>query len=247
MALRTELEQQGNWLFRWRSYLPLLFLPVIAAALLQMRQWPLGSFHVHEAWEVVCLVVSFSGLAVRVLAVGYAPAGTSGRGTRGQMAESLNTTGIYSVVRHPLYLGNFLIVLGAVLVPLEWWLALLYVTAFWLYYERIVLAEEAYLYSLYGDEFAEWADQTPAFVPRLSHWIPAELPFSLRTVLKREYTALLVVIGLHAAIELVQHWVIEQRLRFGLPWELLLSGGVMSYLVLRSLKRHTCLLDAPGR
>ncbi|MGB8874133.1 MAG: hypothetical protein WCC75_12145, partial [Desulfobaccales bacterium] len=43
---------------------------------------------------------------------GLPPRGTSGRNTQGQVAETLNTTGIYSLVRNPLYLGNFLIWLG---------------------------------------------------------------------------------------------------------------------------------------
>ena len=32
---------------------------------------------------------------------------TSGRNTHDQVADSLNTSGIYSIVRHPLYVGNF--------------------------------------------------------------------------------------------------------------------------------------------
>ncbi len=58
------------------------------------------------------MVISFFGLALRVIVVGHAPYGTSGRNTREQVADTLNTTGMYSIVRHPLYLANYLIILG---------------------------------------------------------------------------------------------------------------------------------------
>ena len=73
----------------------------------------LGQRHViNEAWQMLCISVSFLGLFIRIVTVGRAPIGTSGRNTREQVANTLNTTGIYSLVRHPLYLGNYLVFLG---------------------------------------------------------------------------------------------------------------------------------------
>jgi hypothetical protein len=37
MALREDIEKQGNWLFRWRSYLPLLVMPLFIIALRQAK------------------------------------------------------------------------------------------------------------------------------------------------------------------------------------------------------------------
>ena len=98
--------------------------------------------------------------------------GTSGRIPKRSGPEHSSTTGVYSVVRHPLYLGNYLIGLGAVLVPFEFWFFSLYTLLYWLYYERIMMAEERFLVSRFGDSFEEWAKQTPAFIPRMSQWIP---------------------------------------------------------------------------
>lgn len=246
MSLKSELEAQGRWLFRWRSVVPLAFLPAVAVVLANMT-WPFGSLVFREVWEFICLAVSFAGLAVRVVAIGFVPANTSGRNTQFQLADSLNTAGLYSIVRHPLYLGNFLIALGAVMVPFVWWLVALYALGFWLYYERIMIAEEEFLYSKFGHEFDQWACATPAFLQRLSRWRPAERASCWRTVLKREYTGLLVVIALHAGIEVVEHWHIDHRIQLELFWELLLSGGVLTYFVLRTLKRHTFLLNERGR
>ena len=60
-------------------------------------------------YEAACIALAFVGLAIRVFTVGFVPAGTSGRKHDGQIAETLNTTGIYSLTRNPLYLGNAVI------------------------------------------------------------------------------------------------------------------------------------------
>jgi protein-S-isoprenylcysteine O-methyltransferase Ste14 len=246
MALRDEFETQGNWLFRWRSYLPLTIVPLLIVSFVGFH-WPFGSYEFHEDWEFACLLLSFSGLLARILAVGCTPAGTSGRNTKKQYARSLNTTGIYSVVRHPLYLGNYLIGLGAALVTLRWWLPVIYTLAFWIYYERIMAAEEEFLDKKFGIKFDRWASKTPAFVPRLSRWRPARYPFSLRTVLKREYTALLVIIFLHSSIETAEFWVLEHRLDVEASWLTMLASGVAAYVALWLLKKRTNFLEVPGR
>ena len=143
------------------------------------------------------------------LVVGYAPVRTSGRNTRNQIADSLNTTGLYSIVRHPLYLGNFLIGLGISLVSWVWWLPLIYTLLFGIYYERIMFAEEAFLRRKFGGEFEDWAAATPAFWPRISQWRRPALPFSFRNVLRREYSGLAVVILGHAGVELAEHVLLK--------------------------------------
>jgi protein-S-isoprenylcysteine O-methyltransferase Ste14 len=245
MALVEEFQSQGNWLFRWRSYLPLVLLVLLGVAIQQSR-FPLGRLWIHEVWEEFCLGVSFLGLLVRALAIGYAPSGTSGRNTHKQIADSLNSTGIYSIVRHPLYLGNFLIGFGISLVEWVWWLPVIYTLVFCIYYERIMFAEEAFLHHKFGSEFDHWAAETPAFWPRFSHWRRPSLSFSLRNVLRREYTGLLVVILGHAGLEFAEHSIYHQYVWQG-HWTVFVLGGVATYLVLRTLKKRTSLLEVAGR
>jgi protein-S-isoprenylcysteine O-methyltransferase Ste14 len=87
---------------------------------------------------------------------GYVPRGTSGRNTRWQVAETLNTTGMYSIVRNPLYLGNFIIVLGILLFVQVWWIVVIGIVGFWFFYERIVFTEEGFLRRKFGTVFLEW-------------------------------------------------------------------------------------------
>ena len=194
MLLREAMERQGNRFFRWRSALPLLGLPVAALAASQVtastwgRTWDL-------VWAASCLIVSLSGQAIRALTTGYASARTSGRNTRkGQVADALNTRGMYSIVRNPLYVGNFLMGLGVVLFLRVPWFAGLYVLAFLPYYERIIFAEEAFLQRKFGERYKRWADRTPVCIPRPSLWRAPATGFDVRRMIRKEYLCLCILL-----------------------------------------------------
>ena len=137
---------------------------------------------------LVCLAVAMAGQKVRGLCVGFTPRGTSGRNTKeGQVAESLNTLGMYSMCRHPLYLGNLLMWLGIVMYMGHLWFAVAFLLVYALYYERIMFAEEQFLRGKFGQAYLDWAAGVPAFWPALGRWKSPEVGFSLRNVLKREY------------------------------------------------------------
>jgi|Deesub1362B_J571_1020462.scaffolds.fasta_scaffold00289_39 protein-S-isoprenylcysteine O-methyltransferase Ste14 len=248
MALREELERQGAWLFRRRSYLPLLILPVLLVALRDSECLePLLGDGAEDLWEFFCIGVSFFGFFIRCFTVGHVPKGTSGRNTKDQIAERLNTTGMYSVVRHPLYLGNFFIMLGMAMFTQVWWFVLIAVLAFWIYYERIIFKEEEFLRQKFGDAFVEWARTTPAFLPRLGNWRKPDLPFSLKTVLKREYTGLFVISSSFTLLETAGDFVSEGALEIEMGWLVFFGISLVAYLTLRTLKKKTRLLHVEGR
>jgi protein-S-isoprenylcysteine O-methyltransferase Ste14 len=246
MALREEFAGQGLWLFRWRSLLPLLAMALILGLMLCEPQatpaWAHGL-----PWQLACVAVSVLGLAVRIVTVGRVPHDTSRRSTRQQTAAEINRTGMYSVVRHPLYLGNYLMWLGVAMAPGIWWLAALITLAYALYYERIMYSEEEFLRAKFGQDYLDWAEQTPAILPGFGRWKPAALPFSWRTVLRRENAsafALMVaftLVGLAGDYE-TTHPFAPDRSRL-----LVFGIGLAIYLVLRFFKRHTRLLHVAGR
>ena len=244
--LRDNLESQGEWLFRWRSYLPFGLLALVPAALIGY-QWPMGSHAAQQWWQFSCLGISLLGLMIRCLTVGCTPIGTSGRNTKTQIAEELNTSGIYSTMRHPLYLGNYLIALGVAMHPMVLWLPVVYTIVFWEYYLRIMMAEEKFLHSKFGDAYSDWAEKTPAVLPNVFRWKKAKLSFSLRNVLKREYTGFFLIAVLFCAVVLAEHIAVEQRLVFDPIWGAMFFFATAVYLTLRTLKKHTGVLDVQGR
>lgn len=246
MALAEELERSGNWLFRWRGYLPLLALAILMLGLRHYRY--LGdSPRLDDAWELACLLVAGFGLGIRACVVGFVPKDTSGRNAREQRAVSLNTTGLYSVVRHPLYVGNFFVFLGTVGFVHEWWPAIACLLGFCMYYERIMFAEEQFLRSRFGAEYEAWAAATPAIVPNLRSWKRPDLKFSLRNVLRREYNNAFSVVLAMFLLDTASDSMAEHRFDPGHWWLIALAAGFVAWFVLRTLKRHTELLRVEGR
>lgn len=246
MSLRAELEKSGGWLFRYRGFLPLLVLPFCAAGFWSYSYLG-GSHALTEGWGLACVAVSIIGQGVRSLAVGFAAGGTSGRNTRHQRAPELNTKGIYSLVRHPLYLGNYLVLVGFMMFFRNGWLLLVVSSVYALYYERIMLAEEAFLRGKFGPQFEAWADKTPAFIPRLRGWVRPERRFCWRTVLRREYSGVFLITTVFAILDTLGDSRAERRWHLDPPWVAVFGAGLLFYLTFRSLKKYTRVLHAEGR
>jgi protein-S-isoprenylcysteine O-methyltransferase Ste14 len=82
--------------------------------------------------------------------------------------QELATDGAYRFVRHPLYTGNILLVVGFALAGSRWWgipLALLF---FWFYYPTAIEYEDRKLHRIFGAAWEQWSARTPALMPRFS-------------------------------------------------------------------------------
>jgi protein-S-isoprenylcysteine O-methyltransferase Ste14 len=246
MALKEEMCCSGNWMFRRRGWIPLLFAAFFLGTLCTTSKEP-GHPVGCTGWEGFCLMISLCGLGLRAITLGSVAPGTSGRNTTAQRADALNTQGVYSLVRHPLYLANYLCWLGLMLIPGIWWLPLTMTLGFWLYYERIMMAEEEYLAGKFGAVYTEWAARTPAFVPRPWGWVRPENRFSIRFVMRREYATWLGVAASFVLIEYAHHLVIGAGLRIGAFWKGVALVALAQFLLLRTLRKHTSLLHTAGR
>jgi protein-S-isoprenylcysteine O-methyltransferase Ste14 len=246
MTLKEQFERTGNLFFCWRSYLPLLMAVLFIGALLDGYH-PGGYSPVGKIWGLGCLAVSLGGLAIRFFTVGFVPAGTSGRNTRGQVADSLNTTGMYSVVRNPLYLGNFIIWFGLSLFTRSWWCTTLIVLFFIIFYERIIFAEERFLQEKFGDTFLTWAADTPAILPRFRNWRPPDLPFSWKAALNREYATFYSIIVSFTLLAVLSNLILAGNFAPARMWLLIFLTGTIIYLTVRFLKKKTKILSTMDR
>ena len=145
-------------------------------------------------------------------------------------------------MRHPLYLGNFFLYLGVMLFAHTWWLTLIYILAFWLYYERIMFAEEGFLRRKFGDEYIVWANSTPAFIPRFRNYRKPDMPFSLRKVLRKEYNGFFAVIIAMFILEVVGDLIVHRKFILEPQWAILVSLGFLVWVTVRVIKKKTSWL-----
>lgn len=246
MALLHSFEKSGNFLFRHRGQIPaILFIAAIPVV------WKTGDAGLSDMWRqiitITAILLSLAGFLVRSYTIATTPKGTSGRNTEKQVADFLNTNGIYSIVRHPLYLGNWLMWSGIVVFTFNVWFFLLMSLAYWIYYERIMFAEERFLERKYGKEYLDWSLSVPAFFPDFRQFEKSKVPFSLISVLRREYSGILAAALGFAFIDHLRYYFLHSELS---PWRIstyCLAGAMLLALLLRTLKRHSSLLSETDR
>lgn len=243
MALLHSLESEGNWLFKRRGWLPVVLFALAIPVILNTNYNDISD-NVKRYAFVLAVVVSFIGQWIRAYTVGTTPASTSGRNTEEQVAESLNSTGIYSTVRHPLYLGNYLMWIGIVIYTLNAWFVLVVSLMYWLYYERIMFAEERFLERKFGKAYLDWSLKAPAFIPRFSQFVKASIPFSFTTVLRREYTGILNTVIGFLFVDVLRYYSAFGEFKF-FPYQgYILAVTVVMVLILRTLKKSGKLNEA---
>lgn len=245
MALQTEMQSQGNYLFRNRSYLPLIFLFIGLGVYLygEYNQTESSEYFISEYFEYLCLGICLFGLFIRVKTVGHTPPKTSGRNTKaGQVANELNTSGLYSLVRHPLYVGNFFMWLGVALLTENLWFTVAFILLYTLYYERIMYAEEQYLIAKFGKLYTNWSKTTPAFIPHFKSYKKPKYPFNFKKVIKKEKNGLVAIFALFWLFEWAGD-VLENGLNyFELNgWFYAAITSAIIYLILKIMKKRKML------
>ena len=246
MGLIQSMEKQGNFLFKYRGQFPvILFLLVIP--FVHSTDYHNINLQNQKFSLYIAITISIIGTLVRFYTIGTTTEGTSGRNTEKQVATVLNSTGIYSMLRHPLYFGNYLIWLGIAISTFNFYFIIIMSLIFWIYYERIIFAEEQFLKKKFGVKFSNWSVNLPAFFPSLLQFKKSKTPFSMISVLRREYSGVLATIIAFTYIEVLRNYFKDK------VWEIstlscqFLIVIIVIVLVLRSLKHYTKILDETGR
>ena len=250
MALQEEFEKQGNWLFKYRSYLPLIVLFIGVVLNLRKEIYP-ETFILAETpyeiyYEMFALFIGLTGFYIRIVTVGHTPGKTSGRNTKqGQIADTLNKTGMYSIVRHPLYVGNFLIWIAPAMLTGSFWFIIAFVLSYWIYYERIMFAEEQFLRRKFGNEYIEWSERVPAFIPNFRNYQKSNLPFSWKKVLKKEINGVFALFLIFCLFN-VSGELVDGEIDFNYFLIIMCFLTGIGFIVLKCLKKYTSVLKELG-
>jgi len=245
MALVQTFEKQGNFLFKYRGQFPLILF-FIAVPFIFLTDYSGITDANEKIYTIISVFLSSLGFLIRFYTIGTTPKGTSGRNTKEQVAEVLNSTGIYATVRHPLYLGNYLIWIGIAIFVFSPFFILLISLLFWIYYERIMFAEERFLEKRFGEEYLNWSNKIPTFIPNFSLYKKSLIPFSIKTVLRREYSGILACVIGFCFVDVLRNYKIGEEV-FSKNMIYILGGALIISILLRTIKRNTQILNEKDR
>jgi len=144
----------SQWAYRFRGYL--ITLPLIFAFFcyrweieVETFVWPLGIYLV------------LAGMILRIWAQQHLH-------YRLKVRKHLTTTGPYSFVRNPMYIGNALICIGGTIISELLWLAPITFLYCLCLYSLVVRYEESHLLSKYGGSYRRYLGEVPRWVPSMS-------------------------------------------------------------------------------
>lgn len=152
-AEQSRAARIGEVLFRNRGWLPVPFLAV--PLLVSGEQRPI-------TW-IIGLVMVAIGELIRL--AGVAAAGTVTR-RRSRNVQRLVDYGAFAWCRNPLYVGNWCIWLGFVVISGVLWFLPVAMLLFAVEYHYIVRYEEGVLESIFGQTYLDYKARTPRWLPR---------------------------------------------------------------------------------
>ncbi|MCW8936286.1 MAG: isoprenylcysteine carboxylmethyltransferase family protein [Gammaproteobacteria bacterium] len=79
--------------------------------------------------------------------------------------KELATTGPYAYVRHPLYVGNILLLVGFSIASTQWWSFVLMAGLLAFYYPPTISYEDNKLRGIFGEEWEAWSKNVNALIP----------------------------------------------------------------------------------
>lgn len=221
----------GNFLFKHRSFTP---VPLIVLVFIVFRPIDMGEQNV--IIDAGGLLLSLLGEMIRVISVGYAYTGTSGRESY-LRAESLNVTGIYSIVRNPLYIGNFFMFTGMVVVFSNIVAVLVFGVFLILQYYFIILVEENFLNETYGKNYETYCTRVRRIIPTFKDYKKNRNPFNLRKVVFKENDSVFNMLVMYVLVLLYKERVFSGSI--GSPFYYIIPGVVFitGYVIIKIIKK----------
>jgi len=152
---RTFLTTLAEFLIRRRIVLSAVLFTLLVVEDVAFGPKPHDLVNFRDPLSVVCVLLVISGLSLRSWAAGIL-----------RKDAELTTTGPYSVIRNPLYVGSFMMMFGFCALisdPLNFWFILALILVIYIVKVR---QEERLLAAKFPAQWAEYSRSTPRFLPR---------------------------------------------------------------------------------
>jgi protein-S-isoprenylcysteine O-methyltransferase Ste14 len=228
----------GNLLFHYRNGIfPLVY------ALLILNGQPLMADYRLAA--LIGFLVAASGQLLRAVTIGLEYIIRGGR-DRQVYADKLVQGGIFAHCRNPLYVGNYVIILGVSLASNSVLFIGVAVPFFAFAYWAIIAAEENYLRKKFGQEFDDYCARVSRLLPNLSglNRTLAGMQFNWRRLITAEYGSAYIWLAAIPLVTLKNIWLAGEY-HAGDPfvwisWSLV-AVATLAYAAARFLKKSGIL------
>ncbi|HZK62156.1 MAG TPA: hypothetical protein VFC41_08755, partial [Anaerovoracaceae bacterium] len=127
------------------------------------------------------------------------------------------------------------------------WFTVVFILLFWLYYERIMFAEEQFLRKKFGEVYDKWSETVHSFIPYSFRYIPPNLSFSVRNVLKREYNSFFNIFLIFTLLDLFRNYFLSGRIYLTEMWIYLSVSAFVIWIILRTIHKFTRWFEVEGR
>jgi len=142
-------------LARARTKITVLIFFLVLAGEIAWGFKPRNPVELIDPWIATGSIAILLGLVIRSWAAGMLI-----------KKKKLACHGPYALVRHPLYLGSILMMLGFTLLTGIWWNLLVAGVTAWLCFGHAIHAEEAFLAARFTDRWTSYAASTGGLLPR---------------------------------------------------------------------------------
>ena len=238
--MKKLLENSANQLFRYRGQLPLLLVALAIVVIYLNHSLTFFAELFGKNFNLlISIIFIFLGHFIRALVIGFRGIHTSGQNRHEQVAQVLNTTGLYSISRHPLYFGNFLLWIGIFIWLGDFWFLLVGCVFFFVLYIPIMNLENNFLKTKFGEEYKVWSEKTPLFIPNFKFFQLPENQFSMRLVWKNEYPGIISTLSSIWFISLLRLVFSEGVITISTPLFLFAIFIIVFGLTSRYLKHRT--------
>ncbi|HEX5219165.1 MAG TPA: isoprenylcysteine carboxylmethyltransferase family protein [Verrucomicrobiae bacterium] len=234
----------GNFFFHYRNGL----FP-LAYALLFVPSPPL--LNDYRAAAIAGLLIAATGQLIRAVTVGLDYIVRGGR-DRQVYADRLVVRGLFAHCRNPLYVGNYLLLLGVGLASNSLLFFCVAIPFFSLVYWAIIAAEENFLRNKFGSEFDDYCKRVNRLLPRLTG-LPetfSSMRFNWRRLITAEYGSAYIWMAAIILVQFKNLWLrgqIQNSQFLVLLLCLLLGMVTVAYAIARYLKKSGALqTNAPA-
>ena len=122
----------------------------------------------------------------------------------GNKTNSLVTNGIYSICRNPLYFFSFLLLLGYCLLIKSFIVSFMAMLMLIIVYPRTIKYEEEKLLKIHGDDYLNYFNNTPKFIPNLFLFKKTEKSYKIKIDINKIENVLIESLGFILFFEIIR-------------------------------------------